>query len=263
MVRSLFSAATGMHAQQKNVDNIANNLANVNTQGFRKGRILFEDLLYQEIKVPGTTTATGMLHPTGIQEGLGVGVAAIEKIFSQGNFQYTENPFDVTIQGDGFFQVNLPDGNIAYTRQGSFKIDGDGRLVTPQGYYIYPEITLPDNLTELNISTTGEVTGFIRGENEEVEIGQLTIARFINPAGLYAMGENLFLQTGVSGDAQVDNPGADGGFGTLRQRYLEMSNVSVIDEMVNMITAQRAYEMNSKAIQTSDEMLQIANGLKR
>lgn len=262
MVRSLYTAATGMSAQQMNIDNISNNLSNVNTQGFKKGRIIFEDLMYQEIKAAGSLTATGIMHPTGIQQGLGVNTLAIEKIFSQGNYQYTQVPTDVAIEGDGFFQIELPDGAIGYTRQGAFSTDGDGNIVTPQGYYLFPNITVPENALELSISEDGVFSVYLPGETEETELGQIEIARFINPSGLKAIGGNIYTETGVSGAPQLAVPGEDG-FGTTRQYFLEMSNVSIVDEMVGMITAQRAYEMNSKAIQTSDEMLQIANGLKR
>lgn len=262
MVRSLFTAATGMQAQQMNIDNISHNLSNVNTAGFKKGRIIFEDLMYQELRAAGATTSTGMVHPTGIQLGLGVATSAIEKIFSQGSPQYTENPLDVLIEGDGFFQVELPDGTIGYTRQGAFKIDANGDVVTPQGYRLFPNINIPENMVGLSISQDGIWGVYLPNDAEETEVGQIEIARFINPAGLKAIGENLFIESGSSGVPQTSIPGEDG-FGDLRQHFLEMSNVTVVDEMVNMITAQRAYEMNSKAIQTSDEMLQIANGLKR
>ncbi|MDR0454851.1 MAG: flagellar basal-body rod protein FlgG [Deferribacteraceae bacterium] len=262
MIRSLYTAATGMSAQQKNIDNTANNLANVNTQGFKKGRIIFEDLMYQELKAAGSMTSTGIIHPTGIQEGMGVNMISIEKIFSQGSFQYTENPLDVMIEGDGFFQVQLPDGSMGYTRQGAFKIDANGDIVTPQGYLLFPNINVPENALELSISQNGIWSVYLPGDTQETEIGQIEIARFINPAGLKALGENLYIETGASGAAQVSIP-SENGFGSLRQLFLEMSNVNVVDEMVSMITAQRAYEMDSKAIQTSDEMLQIANGLKR
>jgi flagellar basal-body rod protein FlgG len=262
MVRSLFTAATGMSAQQMNIDNISNNLANVNTAGFKKGRIIFEDLMYQELKAAGSLTATGILHPTGIQQGTGVNTVAIQKIHSQGNYQYTQVPTDIAIQGDGYFQVQLPDGTIGYTRQGAFNTDADGNVVTPQGYYLFPNINVPEDALELGISQDGIFTCYLPGDNAETELGQIEIARFINPSGLKSIGENVYTETGASGAPQVAVPGEDG-FGTLRQFFLESGNVQIVDEMVNMITAQRAYEMNSKAIQTSDEMLQIANGLKR
>lgn len=262
MVRSLYTAATGMSAQQMNIDNIANNLANVNTQAFKKGRIIFEDLMYQEVKAAGSLTATGLIHPTGIQQGLGVNTVAIQKIFSQGSYQYTQNPLDMAIEGDGFFQITLPDGTIGYTRQGAFQNDGNGNVVTPQGYYLSPGITLPENAQELSISVDGVVSAYVPGETQETQLGQIELARFINPAGLKSIGGNLYVETAASGAPQVSVPGQDG-FGSMRQFFLEISNVSMVDDMVNMITAQRAYEMNSKAIQTSDEMLQIVNGLKR
>ncbi|MDR2869905.1 MAG: flagellar basal-body rod protein FlgG [Deferribacteraceae bacterium] len=262
MVRSLYTAATGMQSQQMNIDNISNNLSNVNNAGFKKGRILFEDLLYQELRAAGSTTATGTIHPTGIQLGLGVMTAAIEKIHSQGSPKYTENPLDIMIQGDGFYQVELPDGSIGYTRVGSFKVDANGDVVTPQGYRLFPNINMPENALSLNVTHDGIFSVYLPGEMDETEIGQIEITRFINPAGLKTIGENIYIQTSSSGAPQVNIPGQDG-FGQLRQHFLEMSNVSVVEEMVDMITAQRAYEMDSKAIQTSDEMLQIANGLKR
>lgn len=262
MIRSLYTAATGMTAQQMYVDNISNNLANVNTQGFKKGRVIFEDLLYQEIKAAGSLTASGIRHPTGVQEGIGVHVVGIEKIHSQGSYQYTENTKDVAIQGDGYFQVELPDGSIGYTRQGAFKIDANGDIVTPQGYYLIPQMNVPENTLHLSISHDGIVSVSLPNEVDETELGQIELARFINPAGLKSIGENLFLESPNSGAPQTSVPDEDG-FGQLRQFFLEMSNVNVAEEMVNMITAQRAYEMDSKAIQTSDEMLQIANGLKR
>ncbi|GAB7140455.1 flagellar basal-body rod protein FlgG [Deferribacterales bacterium RsTz2092] len=262
MVRALYTAATGMHAQQLNIDNIANNLANVNTAGFKRGRIIFEDLMYQELKAAGSLTSTGIVHPTGVQEGTGVHTIAIEKLFTQGNPQYTENPMDVMIEGDGFFQITLPDGNIGYTRQGAFRIDADGNITTPQGYLLFPNIAVPEGAEGLGVSIDGVFSVRMPGDPNETELGQVEIARFINPGGLKAVGENLFLETAASGAPQV-GIASEEGFGKLRQSFLEMSNVSVVDDMVGMITAQRAYEMGSKAIQTSDEMLQTANSLKR
>ena len=262
MVRSLWTAATGMHSQQLNMDNIANNLANVNTTGFKKGRILFQDLLYQDLKPAGSVTAAGINHPTGIQIGMGATAVSIEKIHSDGNYIQTYNPLDVKIDGDGYFQVQLPNGNIGYTRAGSFKIDANGDVVTPEGYLLTPGINIPENATQLSISSDGIWSVTLPGEQEETELGQIEIARFINPAGLNAIGENLYLATGASGAAQVGIPGEDG-FGSLKQNFLESSNVNMVEEMVNMITGQRAYEMNSKSIQTSDEMLQTVTALKR
>jgi len=262
MLRSLWTAASGMTAQQTNMDNISNNLANVNTVGFKKSRTNFEDLMYQELRPAGAVTAAGVNHPTGLQIGLGTRVVSTEKIFTQGNFQQTGNQLDVTIEGDGFFQITLPDGNIAYTRNGAFKVDADGNIVTSQGYLLEPEINIPEDALEVAIGEDGTVSVIMPGEQEADEIGAIETVRFINPSGLRAIGKNLFLPTGASGDPQPGVPGEDG-FGTLAQGGLEMSNVNIVESMVNMITGQRAYEVNSKAIQTGDEMLQIVNNLKR
>lgn len=262
MLRSLWTAASGMKTQELNVDNISHNIANVNTTSFKKGRINFQDLMYQELRAAGAPTASGINHPTGIQIGLGAKVVSTEKIFSQGSFQQTGNEFDVAIEGDGFFQVTMPSGDTAYSRDGSFKVDADGNLTTSEGYLIEPTITIPDNATEFTVGSDGTVAVSIPGETEVTEIGNLETVRFINPSGMRYMGKNVYLETGASGQPTVGTPGEDG-LGTLVQGILEMSNVNVVDEMVNMITAQRAYEINSKAIQTSDEMLQVANNLKR
>lgn len=261
MLRALWTAASGMTTQQINIDNIANNLANVNNAGFKKSRVNFQDLLYQEMRPAGAVTATGISHPTGIQIGLGSNVVATEKIFTQGNFQETGNMLDIAIEGDGFFQVTLPDGNIGYTRSGSFKLNSDGDIVTPEGYLLEPAINIPENATSITIGTDGTVSVTLPGEAEAAEVGNIELARFINPAGLKAIGNNLFVQTGASGEAVTGVPGEDG-IGTIAQGVLEMSNVNVVEEMVNMITGQRAYEINSKAIQTGDQMLQIVNNLK-
>jgi len=236
-------------------------LANVNNVGFKKSRVLFEDLLYQEILPAGGLTATGINHPTGIQIGLGTKVVATEKLFTQGSFQQTGNQLDIAIEGDGFFQITLPDGNLAYTRTGSFKVDADGNVVTPEGFRLEPAITVPDNATSIIIGQDGTFSVTIPGEAEPTELGQIEIARFINPSGLKNIGRNLYQETGSSGNPVTGFPG-DEAFGTIVQGTLEMSNVNVAEEMVNMITGQRAYELNSKAIQTSDEMLQIVNNLK-
>ncbi|MGA1847556.1 flagellar basal-body rod protein FlgG [Deferribacter abyssi] len=262
MLRTLWTAASGMTTQQINIDNIANNLANVNTAGFKKSRVNFEDLLYQEIRPAGAVTATGINHPTGIQIGLGSKVVSTEKIFSQGNFQQTGNPLDLTIEGDGFFQVTLPDGTVGYTRNGSFKIDADGNLVTPEGYLLEPNIAIPENALEINVGEDGTVSVTLPGEAEPTELGQIELAKFINPSGLRSIGKNIYLQTAASGEPITGVPGEEG-LGTIAQGILEMSNVNVVEEMVNLITGQRAYEINSKAIQTGDEMLQIVNNLKR
>jgi len=261
MLRALWTAASGMTTQQINIDNIANNLANVNNAGFKKSRINFQDLLYQELRPAGAVTATGISHPTGIQIGLGSNVVATEKIFSQGNFQETGNMLDIAIEGDGFFQVTLPDGNIGYTRAGSFKINSNGDIVTPEGYLLEPTINIPENATSINIGTDGTVSVTLPGEAEVSEVGNIELARFINPSGLKSIGNNIYLQTGASGEPTTGVPGEDG-MGSIAQGVLEMSNVNVVEEMVNMITGQRAYEINSKAIQTGDQMLQIVNNLK-
>ena len=262
MVRSLWTAATGMQAQQMNIDNMSNNLSNVNTHGFKKGRILFQDLLYQDIKAAGAVTAAGINHPSGIQMGMGVATVAIQKIHSQGNYENTYNQLDLTIEGDGYFQITLPDGNIGYIRSGAFSIDQNGDIVSPEGYLLEPGINVPDNALSISVSNDGIFSVKLPGEEEETELGQIEIARFINPTGLSSIGENVYLATEASGPAQVGIPSEDG-YGKVRQGFLETSNVEMVTEMVNMITGQRAYEMNSKAIQTSDEMLQTVAGLKR
>jgi flagellar basal-body rod protein FlgG len=263
MMRSLWSAASGMVAQQKNMDVVAHNLANVNTYGNKKVRAEFQDLIYQNLRDAGGTSGNGTQYPQGLQIGLGTRVAATNRIFTQGPLQTTDNPTDVGIQGEGFFQVQLPDGTTAYTRDGSFKIDSERRLVTSDGFLLIPNITLDETATvdSLVISSDGVVSDTPAGGNQ-TEIGTLQLARFTNPAGLYAYGKNLFLATAASGDAVTGNPGADG-MGVLTQNTLEMSGVQIVEEMVNMIVSQRAYESNSKAITTSDAMLEIANGLKR
>ncbi len=262
MIRSLWTAATGMEAQQLNVDVIANNLSNVNTVGFKRSRADFEDLLYQMVRQPGVSSTSNTVEPTGIQIGLGVKPAAVVKNFSQGNFKETGNPLDVAIAGHGFFQIQMPDGTIAYTRSGAFKIDNNGRIVNSEGYPLIPQITIPNDTVAINIGNDGTVSVLEAGQETPTQIGQIQLAYFINPAGLKALGHNLFKPTQSSGAAQINNPGTNG-LGTLEQGVLEMSNVSVVQEMVDMIAAQRAYETNAKAIQTSDEMLQTANNVKR
>lgn len=263
MMRSLWTAGTGMIAQQTNIDTISNNLANVNTIGFKKIRAEFEDLLYQTLRAPGDSgrQGTGQL-PTGLQVGLGARLAATNRLFTQGNVQQTGNALDLMIDGDGFFQIQLPDGRIAYTRSGNFKIDGEGRLLNNDGYYLQPDISVPDGANNLSVAPDGTVTVMMPGENLPQEIGQIELVRFVNPAGLLPEGKNLFLQSGASGEPVNATPGTDG-VGEIVQGALEMSNVQVVEEMVNMIVAQRAYDVNSKAVQASDEMLQVANSLKR
>ncbi len=262
MIRSLWTAATGMEAQQLNIDTISNNLANVNTAGFKRSRADFEDLLYQMVKEAGVASTSNTVEPTGIQIGLGVKPAAVVKNFSQGNFKETGNPLDLAIAGNGFFQITMPDGTTAYTRDGSFKIDANGRVVTSEGYPLSPEITIPGDTVSINIGNDGTVSVLEAGQNTPSQIGQIQLSSFINPAGLKAVGHNLYKESDASGAATVANPGSNG-LGTIEQGILEMSNVSVVQEMVEMIAGQRAYETNAKAIQTSDEMLQTANNLKR
>ncbi|GBD95542.1 MAG TPA: flagellar basal-body rod protein FlgG [Nitrospirae bacterium] len=262
MDRALFIAATGMEAQRINIDVISNNLANVNTGGFKKSRADFQELLYQSIRTAGAVSAEGTEVPTGIQIGLGVKPAAVQKIFTQGDFVSTGNDLDLVIEGKGFFQVSTPDGEIAYTRSGAFKLDSEGKIVNSDGYAMEPSITIPSNTLELSITPDGTVSVLQAGSNTTSEVGQIEIAQFINPGGLKALGKNLFSPTGSSGDAATGNPGSEG-LGAINQGFLEMSNVNVVEEMVNMIISQRAYELNSKAIQTADEMLQLANNIKR
>ncbi|MEN6521535.1 MAG: flagellar basal-body rod protein FlgG [Armatimonadota bacterium] len=262
MIRSLWTAATGMEAQQLNIDVISNNLANVNTTGFKKTRVEFQDMLYQTTIAAGSTESQGSVTPTGVQVGLGTCYSATQKIFTQGDFQQTDNPLDLVIEGDGFFQVQLSNGNTAYTRDGTFKLDSQGRLVTSDGNPIEPQITIPTEATNVSIGSDGTVSVKLPGQTNSQEVGQIQIAKFSNPAGLSSEGNNLLLPTASSGDPVVDTPGANG-LGTIASGFIEMSNVQVVEEMVNMIVAQRAYEVNSKAIQASDDMLSIANNLKR
>ncbi len=262
MLRSLWIAATGMQAQSLNIDVIANNLANVNTTGFKGSRADFQDLLYETIRMAGSASSEGTEVPTGIQLGHGVRPAAVQKIFIQGDYQHTGNELDIAVEGDGFFQVLRPSGEVAYTRAGSFKIDSEGRIATSDGFLMEPEIAVPSDTRAISIGTDGTVSVLQGGSSDSVEIGTIELARFINPAGLDSIGRNMYLTTAASGDVVTGTAG-DNGFGTISQGYLEMSNVSVVDEMVSMITAQRAYEINSKSIQTADDMLQIANNLKR
>lgn len=260
MIRSLWTGTTGMHGQQLNIDVIANNLANVSTTGFKKSKADFQDLLYQTMKVPGSQTSADTESPTGILIGLGVKPAAVTKVFTQGDLIQTENELDIAIEGNGFFQVQMPDGNTGYTRAGAMKIDGDGRLTNSDGYPIIPAITIPDGYTQITIGETGIVSALLSGETEPTTLGTIQLAMFTNNAGLLAIGQNLFEESASSGTAQTGNPGDDG-FGTLLQTYLEGSNVNIVEEMASMITTQRAYEINSKTIQTSDEMMQTTNQL--
>jgi flagellar basal-body rod protein FlgG len=262
MIPALYSASSGMQAQQLNLDTIANNLANVNTTGFKKTRVDFQDLLYQTFRAPGLSGTQGTIIPTGIQVGLGVRPVATQRIFSQGDFQQTESPLDLVIEGDGFFQVQRADGTTAFTRAGAFKKDGIGRMVTSDGGVLTPNIVIPADAKNLTIGSDGTVSVTLAGSTAASTLGTIQIAQFVNPGGLLSVGRNLFIPTAASGTATVGTPGT-GGFGTLSQGFLELANVKVVDEMVNMITSQRAYEANSKAIQTADEMLSISNQLRR
>lgn len=260
--RALSIAATGMQAQTLNIDVIANNLANVSTPGFKKSRADFQDLLYQNLRPAGTASSTGEQVPTGIQLGQGTRPVATQRIFAQGDYQYTKNELDVAIEGDGFFQIKQPSGDIAYSRGGNFKLNSEGKIVTSDGYALEPEITIPSDAVSVSIESDGMVSVVQAGQVTPVQIGSIETARFVNPAGLRSVGKNLYLESAASGAPVTGAPGADGR-GGLSQGFVEMSNVSVVDEMVNMIAAQRAYEINSKAIQTSDDMMQMANNLKR
>ena len=262
MIRALFTAATGMTAQQLNIDTVANNLANVNTAGFKRSRVDFQDLLYQTSRMPGSPTVQGADAPTGTQVGGGVRPASTQRIFTQGDFQRTDNPLDLVIEGDGFFQVLRGDGTTAYTRAGSFRQDANGRVVNPDGFSLQPEITIPNQATDISVGTDGVVSVTLAGNNTPQQVGTIELARFVNPAGLNSIGRNLYLPTAASGTALTGAPGSQG-FGTLSQGYVEMSNVKVVEEMVNLITGQRAYEASSKAVQSADEMLQQANNLRR
>ena len=262
MIRALFSSSSGMQAQQLNLDTIANNLANVNTTGFKRTRVDFQDLLYQTYRAPGTIGAQGSTIPTGIQVGHGARPVATQRLFSQGDFQQTDNPLDLVIEGDGFFQVTRPDGTIAYTRAGAFKKDGTGKIVTSDGFALLPNTSIPPDAKNVTIGSDGTISVTLAGQSTAQQVGTLQIAQFVNPAGLLSLGRNMFTQTAASGTPVVGTPGAQG-LGTLSQGFLELANVKVVDEMVAMITSQRAYEANSKAIQTADDMLSISNNLRR
>lgn len=262
MIRALFSAATGMQAQQINIDVIANNLANVSTVGYKKHRADFQELLYETIIPPGSPSAQGNQIPTGLQIGTGVRPAATQKIFTEGEFKRTDNELDMAIEGEGFFVITRPNGDTAYTRSGAFKLNSTGQLVTSEGFLLSPNISIPTSALKINIGTDGTVSVLTAGSTTATQAGQITLARFPNAAGLNSLGRNLYGETVASGAPTAGNAGVNG-LGTLVQGFLENSNVSVVDELVSLIEAQRAYEINSKAIQTSDEMLQVVNNLKR
>lgn len=262
MIRALHTAATGMIGMQTQVDTTSNNIANVNTIGYKKQRAEFADLFYQTMQYAGTSTSETTIAPTGIELGLGVRPLAIAKHFSQGNPKETENNLDIAIMGRGFFQIEMPDGTIAYTRSGGFKLDNEGNIVTSEGYRLVPNIAIPEDATQINIGIDGTVSILQSNSTELNTIGQIETTIFINPAGLHSLGDNLYINTNASGEPINGIPGNEG-FGMLRQGFVEMSNVKLVEEMTDLITGQRAYEANSKTIQTADSMLQTINGLKR
>ena len=261
MLKGMRTAASGMVAQQMNVDNIANNLANVNTTGFKRSKVEFQDVLYQNFRRAGSTTAIGAQAPTNLAIGYGTRAVATVRDYTVGDLTLTGNPLDLAISGPGFFQITLPDGSATYTRDGALKITAEGRIVTSDGFFLEPEITIPQDATQISVGLDGEITVLLVGEDQPQSLGQLELARFINPAGLNAVGHNLFTESSASGPPILGNPSQDG-LGKIDQGYLELSNVKVVDEMVNMIVAQRAYEINSRTIKTSDEMAQIINNLR-
>ena len=255
MIRSLWIAKTGLEAQQKNMDVISNNMANVSTTGFKKSRAIFQDLLYQVERQPGANTTQQTQLPSGLQMGTGVNPVATERLHLQGNLTSTGNPLDVAINGKGFFQVSMPDGTIAYSRDGSFQQDSQGQLVTSSGFPVTPAITIPADALTVTIGRDGTVSVTQPGGPAANQIGSIQLSNFINPAGLQSQGENLYLETSASGAPQANTPGTNG-LGVLQQSFVETSNVNVVEELVNMIQTQRAYELNSKAVSTSDQMLQ-------
>ncbi len=261
-MRSLSIGASGMYAQQMNVEVISNNIANMSTTGYKRQRAEFQDLLYQNIRRPGASSSdVGTIMPSGLQLGAGVKIDNISRIHSQGSLDITDNQLDVAINGDGFFQVEMPDGSTAYTRDGTFGVNGDGEVVTKEGFRLIPTFTIPNNATKITINPSGEVFVKIDGQIEEQNLGQINLARFINPSGLDAIGKNLLLETTASGSPLTGIP-AEEGYGALEQGSLELSNVNIVSEMTKMITAQRAYEMNSKVIKTSDEMMGTTTNIR-
>lgn len=254
-MRSMNIAATGMQAQQTMIDVISHNLANMSTTGYKRNRAEFQDLIYQDLRRVGANSSdAGTIVPTGVQIGLGVKTGAVSRSHEQGTMQNTENPLDIAVQGRGFFRIELPTGEFAYTRDGQFQLSPEGEIVTKDGYIVSPNIVVPENAIGVSISATGLVQATITGEPDPVDLGQIDLVNFINPAGLETIGDNLYMQTAASGDEQVGLPG-DEGFGTLLQGFLETSNVNPVAEITNMIVAQRAYEMNSKVITASEEMM--------
>lgn len=261
-MRALFTAATGMEAQQLRIDNIANNLANIGTTGFKKTRAEFQDLFYETLQTPGATSSTGEVLPTGVQIGHGVKVSGVQRIFTQGDRTQTGRDLDLVIDGDGFFQVQRTGGETVYTRDGAFKLDAQGNVVTAQGFQLIPGVQVPSDTIALTILDDGTVSALIAGDTQGTELGQIELARFANPAGLRAVGNNFYVPSDASGDPETGTPGTEG-FGGLTQGMLESANVNVAEELVQMILAQRAFELNSRVIQTGDEMLQAASALGR
>jgi flagellar basal-body rod protein FlgG len=263
MIRALYSAASGMTAQQLNVDNIANNLANANTVGYKQRVVQFQDLMYQTMVQPGAAAGQQTVIPTGLQLGLGTRPSGNEIVFSQGSFAQTNNTLDVAVQGKGFFQVLLPSGELAYTRAGNFQLDKSGNLVTATGNLLQPQITIPAEVQSVLIAADGTVSYTMPKQSSAQQAGQIQLANFQNPAGLNGLGNNLYTPTDASGDPTVASPGGAEGLGTLMQGYTEQSNVSVVEEFINLIVAQRGYEANSKVVQAADNMYQQVNNLSR
>lgn len=260
-MQALWIAKTGLDAQQTKMSNISNNLANAGTAGFKASRAVFEDLVYQNVRQVGAQSSQDSQLPSGLMLGTGVRVSATEKLFTQGNMQQTENPLDIAIEGRGFFQVLNPDGSAAYTRDGSFQLDSTGQMVTSNGYSLQPAITIPANALSISIGDDGTVSAVLPGATGTTQIGSLQLSDFVNPAGLQPIGQNLFLESASSGSPQTGTPGLNG-LGSTTQGFVESSNVNVVEELVNMIETQRAYEMNSRAISTADDMLQyVSNNL--
>jgi flagellar basal-body rod protein FlgG len=262
MMQSLYTASTGMLGMQTQIDTTANNIANVNTIGFKKSRAEFADLMYQVMEYAGTSTSDTTKSPTGIEVGLGVRSTAINKIFAEGSLKQTDNQLDIAITGRGFFKMELPDGTEVFSRNGAFKIDENGTMVNSDGYKLIPEIVIPPDATNISIGTDGTVTVVQPGQTQATQVGVIQTTNFINPAGLHSLGDNLYIETDSSGQPVEGVPGVDG-LGTLRQGFVELSNVELVVELTDLITGQRAYDSNSKVITTSDEMLQTTNNLKR
>jgi flagellar basal-body rod protein FlgG len=263
MIRALFSAASGMNAQQLNVENIANNIANANTTGFKSRRAQFQDLMYQNMIQPGAAASQQTTVPTGLQMGLGTRAVSNEVIFTQGDFSQTDNPLDMVIQGNGFFQIRRTSGDLAYTKAGNFHLNNTGQVVDPNGNLLDPPITIPTNALSTTIAADGTVSFTLPGQTSAQQAGQIQLANFPNPSGLNSIGNSLFQQTDASGDPVIGAPGSQDGMGTLLQGYVEQSNVSIVQEFVNLIVSQRAYEANSKVVKAADDMYQQVNNLKQ